>query len=207
MTPFFCQLVNLSTPILWHIGKGWVLVCPQSLSQTHPLAIFSETENFWPCKRPGHNTNWGTLGAPPTKKNWLLNGILAFVKSRERTQNGFLVITDFHYCISPIDNSRVFQDLTIWNPLKWLEPHALSSLAIVAEIIMPIRQRRNVSGRTEFMHDIWCISSKGQIHLSSCHQAAALLRRPPIQITSNKCECCSAHSNSFIFKHIMEMYN
>ena len=31
---------------------------------------------FWPCKRPGRNTNWGTL--PPQK--WLLNGTLAFAK-------------------------------------------------------------------------------------------------------------------------------
>ena len=52
-----------------------------SLSQTHPLATFSETGEFWPCKRPGPNTNWGTC------KKWPLNGMLAFAKSRERTQN------------------------------------------------------------------------------------------------------------------------
>ena len=61
-----------------------------SLSQTHPLAMFSETREFWPCKRPGPNTNRGlTLqkawpqyrqGDP---KKWPLNGIPAFARSRE----------------------------------------------------------------------------------------------------------------------------
>ena len=79
----FCQSVTLSTPILWHIGKGWALIYLRRLSQTHSLATFSETRKFWPCQRPGPSTNWGT------QKTWPLNGTLAFAKSRARTQNFF----------------------------------------------------------------------------------------------------------------------